>query len=84
MTFAPARARLSASARVLAAIGRNPALRRVMVGFLLFTAVEFGTWVAVLLYAYAAAGPGAIGLVALAQLVPAGVAAPFLASLADR
>ncbi len=84
MTFAPARARLSGSARVLAAIGRNPALLRVMLAFLLFNAVEFGTWVAVLLYAYAAAGPAAIGLVALAQLVPAGIAAPFLASIADR
>jgi len=84
VTFAPARARLSGSARIVAAIGRNPALRRVMLAFLLFTAVEYGTWVAVLLYAYGAVGPASIGLVALAQLVPAGVAAPFLASVADR
>ncbi len=84
MTFAPARARLSNSARVLTAIGRNAALRRVMIAFLLFNAVEFGTWVALLLYAYDALGPASIGLVALAQLVPAGVAAPFLASFADR
>ncbi len=84
MTFAPARARVSNSTRVLAAIGRNAALRQVMLAFLLFNAVEFGTWVALLLYAYGTLGPASIGLVALAQLVPAGVAAPFLASFADR
>ena len=72
------------SGRVTSAVGRNPALRRVIVAFLLFNAVEFGTWVAVLLYAYAAFGPGSIGLVALVQLLPAGAAAPFIASLADR
>lgn len=76
--------RLPASVRVIAAVWRNPALRWAVVAFLLFSAVEFGTWVAVLLYAYSATGPGSIGIVALVQLLPAAIAAPFLAGLADR
>jgi MFS family permease len=63
---------------------RNPALRRVVLAFFLFNAVEFGTWVAMLLYAYAAIGPATIGVVVLVQLLPAAIAVPFLASLADR
>lgn len=63
---------------------RNPALRRIELAFLLFNAVEFGTWVAILLYAYDVSGPAAVGVVALAQLLPAGILAPFAASLADR
>lgn len=79
-----ARTRLLASGRVTAAVGSNAALRRVIVAFFLFNAVEFGTWVAVLLYGYATLGPRSLGLVALVQLIPAAVAAPFMASFADR
>jgi MFS family permease len=77
-------AHLRASRRVIAAVGRNPALRRVELGYLLFNSVEFGTWVAVLLYAYQATGPASIGLVAVAQLIPAAVTAPFASLAADR
>jgi MFS family permease len=77
-------AHLRASRRVIAAVGRNPALRRVEFGYLLFNSVEFGTWVAVLLYAYQATGPASIGLVAVAQLIPAAVTAPFASLAADR
>jgi MFS family permease len=72
------------SLRVIRAVLRNPALRRVQLAFLLFNAVEFGTWIAVLLYAYAASGPAAIGIVALVQLLPAAAFAPVAASMADR
>lgn len=77
-------AHLRASARVIAGVTRNPALRRVEIAYLLFNAVEFGTWVAMLLYAYDATGPASIGLVAVAQLIPAALVAPFAALLADR
>ncbi|MBA2756349.1 MAG: MFS transporter [Chloroflexi bacterium] len=46
--------------------------------------MEFGTWVAILLDAYDTSGPAAVGVIALAQLLPAGILAPFAASLADR
>ena len=76
--------RLGVSTRVVRAVLRNPALRRVELAFLLFNAVEFGTWVAVLLYAYAATGPASVGLAALVQLVPAALFAPVAASVGDR
>jgi len=72
------------SVRVIRAVLRNPALRRVQLAFLLFNAAEYGTWVAVLLYAYEAVGPASVGLVALAQLGPAALFAPATASLGDR
>lgn len=70
--------------RAFRTLARNGPLRHVLLAFLLFTAAELGTWVAVLLYAYDALGAGAVGPVALAQLVPAGLAAPIAASFADR
>ena len=79
-----ARVHLRTSLRVVHAVLRNPALRRVELAFLLFNAAEFGTWVAVLLYAYEATGPASIGLVAVAQLIPAALVAPFAALMADR
>jgi MFS family permease len=75
---------LPTSLRVVRAILRNPALRRVELAFLVFNTIEFGAWVAILLYAYAAIGPTSVGLVAVAQLLPSAFIAPFTASLADR
>ncbi len=82
--FEDARLHLRTSLRVIQAVLLNPALRRVELAFLLFNAAEFGTWVAVLLYAYEATGPASIGLVAVAQLIPAALVAPFAAVIADR
>jgi MFS family permease len=62
----------------------NTALRRVLPAFFLFNAAEFGTWVAILLYAYERTGPLSVGIVALIQLVPAALLAPAAASLGDR
>ena len=70
--------------RVIAAVIKSPSLRRVELAFFLFNAAEFGTWVAILLYAYEATGPASLGLVAVAQLIPAALSAPFAALLADR
>jgi MFS family permease len=60
------------------------ALRRVLAGWLAFNAAEWAIWVAILVYAYAATGPASVGLVAVAQLVPAALAAPRTARLAER
>lgn len=59
-------------------------LRRLL---LAFAATSLGTWAfAVLfaLYAYAEAGATAVGLAILVRMLPAGLAAPSLALLADR
>ena len=63
---------------------RNRDLRRLLAAFLAFNAAEYGTWVAVLVYAYEMSGPASVGVVALLLLVPAGVLAPAVASLGDR
>ncbi len=71
-------------ASVLRRLLGNSALRRVLPAYFLFTAAEFGTWVAILIYAYERTGPVSVGLVALVQLVPAALFAPAAASLGDR
>ncbi len=63
---------------------RNPGIRRVVLAFLAFNAVEMGAWTAILVYAYAATGPASVGVVAVAQLLPSAIAAPLLAGIGDR
>ncbi|MDQ1324197.1 MAG: hypothetical protein QG587_1533, partial [Chloroflexota bacterium] len=70
--------------RVVRSVLRSPVLRRVMLAFLLFNAVEYATWVAILLYAYDATGPASVGVVALIQLLPSAVFAATAAAVADR
>jgi MFS family permease len=76
--------RVRATLRVAAEVVRNPELRRLQLAFLAFNSVEYGAWVAILLYAYEATGPASVGLVAIAQLLPAAVVAPLAANLGDR
>ena len=52
--------------------------------FLGFSILEYGTWVALLVYAYDATGPASVGFVAFGQLVPAAFFAPLVNSLGDR
>ncbi len=76
--------RLRDARRSLQAILRNPALRRIEVAFLGFNVVEYGTWIAILVYANDATGPASVGVVAVAQLLPSAAYAPVAASLGDR
>lgn len=77
-------AQFARTLRVVREVLKSPALRRVELAFLGFNAVESGAWIAILLYAYEATGAASVGLVALAQLLPAGLFAPIAAMLGDR
>ena len=70
---------LAVTFRVVWAVLRNPALRRVELAYLLFSAALFGSYIAILVYAYEASGPGAVGVVALVLLLPSAIVAPFAA-----
>jgi MFS family permease len=69
---------------VLAAVGRNRRLRRVVAAYWIFITTEYAVWIAVLVFAYDRGGARAAGLIGLAQLAPAAVAAPLVATIADR
>jgi MFS family permease len=70
--------------RAFRSLAGNGALLRVLVGYALFELTEYSVWIAMLVYAYGRGGATVAGLVAVAQLVPAAVAAPLVASVADR
>ncbi len=70
--------------RAFRSLAGNPALARVLAAYLLFILTEYAVWIAMLVYAYSRGGAAVAALVAVAQLAPAAVAAPVVASVADR
>ena len=69
---------------VLAAVFRNPTLRRLEAAYLIFAFGEWSTWVAVIVYAYGRGGAAEAGVVAFVELAPSVVLAPLAAGLGDR
>ena len=70
--------------RILVRATRSGPMARVLGAYFAFNAAELATWVAILVWAYDEGGAGAAGLIALVQLVPATLVAPFGAVLGDR
>jgi len=70
--------------RVVGTVIRDPRLFRIELAFFGFNMAEFGTWVAILVYAYDRGGASAAGVVAAIQLIPSGLVAPFGAFAGDR
>ncbi|MDQ4126801.1 MAG: MFS transporter [Actinomycetota bacterium] len=62
----------------------NPDLRRVELAFIGFTAAEWGTWIAIMVFAYEASGVAAAAGIGVIQLIPAAIFAPFASVLGDR
>ena len=80
----PAPDEVGDDAHPVRAVLRAPALRRVLLAFFIFNTMEWATWIAILVWAFDTGGAGAAGLIAVVQLVPATVAAPFAGALGDR
>ena len=72
------------SVRVSLDVFRNPDLRRVELAFIGFTAAEWGTWIAIMVFAYEASGVAAAAGIGVIQLIPAAIFAPFASVLGDR
>jgi MFS family permease len=65
-------------------VARAPGLRRVQLSFAAFAFSESATWLALLVYALQRGGPREVGIVAVVQLLPAIVIAPFAGYAGDR
>jgi MFS family permease len=63
---------------------RNHSLVRALAAFCIFGAAEFGTWVAILVYAFGQGGTAEAGLIGLVILVPPVFVAPLASSIGDR
>ena len=78
------RRRLRVAADSFVASARNPAVRRIQLGFAGACTAEWTFTVVLSVYAFSRAGAKAVGLVSLLRMVPSAMLAPFASALADR
>ncbi len=76
--------RAAESARSFGEVFRNPDLRRLQLAWAGSLIGNWSYFVALAVYAYDQGGATAVGLVGVIRMLPAAVASPFLATLADR
>lgn len=69
---------------VVLTVARDATLARIELAFLGFNMAEYATWMAILVYAYGLGGAGVAAIFAFVQLIPAGLVAPFAATVGDR
>ncbi len=72
------------SLRPFGQVARSRDLRRCELALVGFGIGEWATWIAMLIFAFDAGGPTATGVVAVIQLAPSALVAPFAAALGDR
>jgi MFS family permease len=65
-------------------VAKDRQLRRVQISFIGFAFAEHATWLAIIFYAYERGGVAEAGLLAMIQLLPAMLVAPFAAYAGDR
>jgi MFS family permease len=78
------RSRAALSAAAFAEVFRNPNLRWLELAWTASIIGHYAYLIAVSVYAYEVGGGTAVGLVFLARLIPAAIAAPFAGLLGDR
>ncbi|MEO8273861.1 MAG: MFS transporter [Chloroflexota bacterium] len=69
---------------VVLTVARDRTLARIELAYLGFNMSEYATWMAILVYAYGLGGAGVAAIFAFVQLIPAGLVAPFAATVGDR
>lgn len=70
--------------RVVATIAGNHALTRLLLAYSVMIVVEFGQWLALIVYAYQRGGATAAGLIVVLQLIPSMLLAPLISARLAR
>ena len=78
------RGRLRAAGHSFVASARNPAVRRLQLGFLGACTAEWTFTVVLSVYAYQHGGAEAVGLVSLLRMLPSALLTPFASAFVDR
>ena len=78
------RVRLRSSLEAVREVSRDPQLRRLQSAWAASISAEWLYLIALAVYAYDVGGTAAVGLVAVVRMIPAAIAAPVAAGVADR